>query len=193
MEAPKESESPKNPTPSKPLEPKPVEKPKLLDINTATFTQLRGIGLSNNIVLAVINKRPFKRVEDMKNVPGMNAQKYNIIEKKICCVPLPEDKEPPKIVVLEEEPKEEPVEVKVVPESEEVVEKVTVSEQPKKVNVNTASAQEIHDFTGLSMNACWAITGKRKVVGRFTSLDELVIPKRLSAKMLETCRDKMEV
>lgn len=168
-EPPKPVEEPKKPEPPKNPEP---PKPKLTDINTATFSQLRGIGLSNGIVLAVINGRPYKKVEDLKKIPGVTGKLYGIIEKKICCVPVQEE-EPPKV----EEPVVEPVE----------------EPKPTKVNVNTASAVEIHEFTGLSMVASYAITGKRKQVGRFISLDELVIPGRLSAKLLEKYRDKMEV
>lgn len=155
---------------------KPKPEPKLVDINTATFSQLRGIGLTNNIVLGVINGRPHKQIEDIKKVPGVNARLYGIIEKKICCVP----------VVEEPKPKVEDVPAKV---PDPVIEVASVV----KVNVNTASAQEIHDITGLSMNACYAIVGKRKREGRFISLEELVIPNRLSAKLLEKYRDKMEV
>lgn len=71
-----------------------------------------------------------------------------------------------------------------------------VEEKPEvvvngKVNVNLASAQEICDFTGLSLTACYAITGKRKRDGLFKSLDELVVPSRLSEALLEKYRDKM--
>lgn len=153
-------ESPKNPEP--PTNPEPVET-QLVDINTASFNKLRSVGMSNNVVLAVIDNRPYTSVEDLKKVPGVNAKMYGIIEKKVCCVP----------VKVEEQG-------------------VTITETAK-VNVNTASAQEIHDFTGLHMTACYAITGKRNQIGRFISLDELVIPGRLSAKLLEKYRDKLEV
>ena len=174
VEPPKPVEEPKEPEP--PKNPEPPKKPKLTDINTATFSQLRGIGLSNGIVLAVINGRPYKKVEDLKKIPGVTGKLYGIIEKKICCVPV----ESPKV----EEPVEEP---------KPVIEEPEVTVQPTKVNVNTATAQEIHDITGLHITACYAITGKRKQVGRFINLEELVIPGRLSAKLLEKYRDKMEV
>lgn len=79
----------------------------------------------------------------------------------------------------------------VVTEEHEVVEEPEAVSD--KVNVNTASAQEIHDFTGLSLTACFAITGKRNRDGLFKSLDELVIPKRLSEATLAKYRDKMTV
>ena len=172
--------------PKKPEPPKPKE-PKLVDINSATFSQLRGIGLSNNSVLTIINKRPFEKVEDLKNVPGIKAGTFRIIEKKICCVPV-KTEEPPKI----EEPKPT---LDDGAELEAAVAVAKVDEEPAvvKVNVNTASAVEIHDATGLSMTACYAITGKRNRDGLYKSLDELVIPGRLSEATLAKYRDKMEV
>lgn len=179
-------------------EPKPVEaepkkseptESKLVDINTAKFSVLRGIGFSKNIVLNVIDKRPYEKIEDLKKVPGVTSVMYNLVRNKICCIPVPEPvvvepkvEEPPKPVVVEQEkPVEEP------PKPEEPMMKAG------KVNVNTASAQEIHDASGLSMTACFAITGKRKREGLFKSLDELIIPGRLSAAVLDKYRDKFEV
>lgn len=148
---------PKNPEP-----PKQPEEPKLVDINSATFTQLRGIGLSNNIVLAVINKRPFGKVEDMKNVPGMNAHKYNLIKNRIYCVPV-QEKEP------------------------EVV------EETRKVNVNTASAKELHEVLGLSMTTCYSITGYRKRNGPYKKLEDLLNVSNIYPGTLEKFGHLMEV
>lgn len=177
---------PKQPEPEKPKSPKPKKEPKLVDINTATFSQLRGVGLSNGLVLSVINDRPYKKVEDLKKVPGLNGKIYGIVEKKVCCIPVaepPKEVETPAVV---ETPKVEETPV-VVPVE------VVVEENVQKVNVNTASAREINEITGLSLTACFAITGKRNREGLYKSLDELVIPGRLSAATLEKYRDKMEV
>lgn len=134
-----------------------VVKPKLVDINSATFTQLRGIGLSNNIVLAVINKRPFKSVEDMKNIPGMNAKTYNIIEKKICCVP------------------------------------VVIEESVKKVNVNTATPEEMREALGLNMVTCNTIRAYRNKNGPFAKIEDLLNVKHIYAGTLKRLGHLMEV
>ena len=42
-----------------------------------------------------------------------------------------------------------------------------------KVNINTATAEEIHDKTGLGKTICYYITGYRKKNGRFESLEDL--------------------
>lgn len=145
--------------------------PKQMDINTATFSQLRGAGFTASQALSLINGRPYRKLEDMKNTPGISGKAYGILSKRVCCIPIPVEEEPPKVIVLEK----------------------PVEESVEKVNVNTASAQEIHDKTGLSLTACFAITGKRKREGKFKNLDELVVPGRLSAANLAKYRDKMEV
>ena len=88
----------------------------------------------------------------------------------------------------------------------EVTEKPLVVEQPEvpvevqepnvvdgKVNVNTASAKELSEALGLSLNVCYAITGKRKREGLFTSLEQIIVPKRFTEGMLEIYRDKLTV
>lgn len=89
---PEVSEEPKKPEPPKPVE------PNLMDINSATFSQLRGIGLSNNLVLAIINSRPHQKIEDLKKISGLNNKVYGLIEKKICCIPVTVDESPVDVV-----------------------------------------------------------------------------------------------
>ena len=147
---------------------KPVE-PKLVDINSATFGQLRAIGLSNNIVLAVINSRPHESVEDLRNLPGMNAKLYGIMEKKMCCVPVQVEESEEPVVAEESDPGYE------------------------KVNVNTASAKEIHEAIGLSMSTCYSISGYRKKNGPFEKLDDLLNVTNIFPGTLERYRHMMEV
>lgn len=67
------------------------------------------------------------------------------------------------------------------------------TEAVKKVNVNTATAQEIHDVTGIGLTACFGITGYRSKNGPYTSLEGLLNANRMTSKMLEKYRDKLEV
>lgn len=68
----------------------PVEEPEepvnngLIDINTASFQQLRWVGFSNNITLNILNLRPLHTKEDLLAVPGMNEKIYKAVEHKIC-------------------------------------------------------------------------------------------------------------
>ena len=63
------------------------EEPKdngLIDVNTASFQQLRWVGFSNNITLNILNLRPLHTKEDLLAVPGMNEKIYKAVEHKIC-------------------------------------------------------------------------------------------------------------
>ena len=155
----KVEETPKPPKNPKP--PKPKEEPKLVDINTATFSQLRGIGLSNSLVLSVINDRPYKKVEDLKKVPGLSNTVYRIVEKKVCCVPVAE---PPKV-------EETPVVEETTPVEETPV--VVVEENVQKVNVNKASVKELVDI-GLNMRSAQNIVSHRKKNGDYSKLEDLL-------------------
>lgn len=77
----------------------PEAEPELVDLNTAPFDVLRKIGFSANRAANVINKRPYKKVEDLQSVPGVDSKAYAILSKKVTVVPLPVVEEPPKLNV----------------------------------------------------------------------------------------------
>ena len=56
----------------------------MIDINTASFQQLRWAGFSNNLTLNVISNRPFAKMEDLMRVPGMNQKIFNEVKKRAC-------------------------------------------------------------------------------------------------------------
>lgn len=62
-----------------------------------------------------------------------------------------------------------------------------------KVNINTATAQEISDVTGWHVSTCYAITGHRKRNGLFESVDEIAGLGRISESMLAKHRDKLTI
>ena len=140
-------------------EPKPVEKkraekkteekkpepvvdaePELVDVNSASFQALKSCGFSNNLILTIIDKRPHKTVDDVKKLPGVTNVMWQIVSKKICCVPV-------KVVepVVVGEPPEEPKPKKVVWDGVKVnINKVeTVSELSQKTGINLRTSQEI--------------------------------------------------
>lgn len=174
----KVEETPKPPKNPKP--PKPKEEPKLVDINTATFSQLRGVGLSNSLVLSVINDRPYKKVEDLKKVPGLSNTVYRIVEKKVCCIPVVE---PPKV---EETPK---VEEPKVPEETPVV---VVEENVKKVNVNKVTTKELTDI-GLNKRSAQEIVTYRKKNGDYTKLEDLLVLKNFGNTCMKRYGHLLEV
>lgn len=170
---PEKKPTPKKADPKK-GDPRPQTQPTgLVDINSAKFGVLRSIGLSNSIVLTIINDRPFKKVEDLKKVPGVNNSLYRIIENKVCCIPVPE--EPPKV---EETPvvAETPVvvETPIVVEENPPVE--VVEENVQKVNVNTATTKELADI-GLNKRSAQEIVSHRNKNGDYSKLEDLLVLK----------------
>jgi competence protein ComEA len=154
--------------PKMPEPPKAVEEPTgLVDINTAKFSELRSVGFSSNVVLTIINNRPYAKIEDIKKLQGVNSAMFGIVQNKLCCTPVepPKPAEPPKAV-------------------EPVVE---------KVNINTATAKEIMAGLGVGNNAAYSITAYRNKNGLFKSLNELLELPYWSEKMLAKHRDKLEV
>jgi competence ComEA-like helix-hairpin-helix protein len=117
----------------------------------------------------VINGRPYKKVEDLKKVPGVNSRLYGIVEKKICCIPVaveaPVVVEPP-VVVEEPVKKDEPVE----PVAVEAPVVVVV----EKVNVNTATLDELTS-TGLNKQSAREIISYRKKNGNYEKLEDLLV------------------
>ena len=169
----KVEEKPKKP--ERKLPEKKQEQSGLVDINSAKFGVLRSIGLSNGVVLAVINGRPYKTVEDLKKVPGVNSRLYDIVKSRICCNPVPE--EPPKV--------EEPVVV-------EAEEPAVVEGNITKVNVNTATVEEMMNV-GLSKLTAQEIRAWRNKNGNFEKLEDLLILKRFGAVCMKRYGHLLEV
>jgi mRNA-degrading endonuclease toxin of MazEF toxin-antitoxin module len=88
---------------------------------------------------------------------------------------------------------EEPVVEDPVVEDPVVEDPVVEDPGYERVNINTASAQEIHDATGLSITVCYGITGVRKREGLYKSVNDLLRVPRFSESHLEKYGAMMEV
>lgn len=148
-----------------PVEPVEVER---LDINHCTATALKKIGFSMAVARRIVENRPFKSVDDLKNMNGVKSTLFKILEPKLCCKPV--------IVsaLVDEDPGYE----------EEVV---------TKVNVNTAHAKEIHEVSGIPLSACYCITKYRKDNGLFEKIDDLLKVKQIYPGTIARCGKFLEV
>lgn len=151
-----------------PAEPKPPVEPEMVidervDINRCTITALKKLGFSLAVAKKIVGGRPYNAVSDLKNGFGIKATHYRIMEPKLKCTPVI------KSALAEPDPGYE---------VEEPVAETKVVAAPAKVNINTASAGEIHVATGLNMTVCYSITGCRKRDGLYKSVNDLLnIPK----------------
>lgn len=142
----------------------PPEPVKLLDVNSCTATALKKAGFSLAVARKIVEGRPYKSTEDLKNVNGMKASLFRILEPKLCCNP---------VVVAEPE---KPVEVVEQPQPEEP--KPVRKQEPdpgfEKLNVNTCTAKEFCEVTGLCRATGYSVVGYRKKNGPYTKLEDLL-------------------
>ena len=160
----KKPAEPKKPEPKKVAEPEPAK----VDVNSCTFTELKKCGLNAEMALKVIDGRPYKTLEDVKNVPGITNVMWAILVHKICVVPV--KPEPKKV----EEPKK--------PEQPEEPKKRGPRKSAEalsawdgvKINVNKiGSASELYKKTGLNLKACNEILKHRDQFGDYEKLEDL--------------------
>lgn len=174
--------------PEEPVENEPVRND-LVDINHCTITALKKLGFSLTMGKKIVECRPFKNVADLKRVPGLKATQFRIMEPKLCCTPVK------KVEWIKDEPdpgyETEPVKVTSELTVEEPV-KVEESEV-RKVNINTASAEEIHQAIGLSKTICFGITGTRKRDGLYKSVEDLLNVPRFTQSHMDKYGDMLEV
>ena len=162
--------------PKQPEQPSPVEEDRL-DINHCTATALKKIGFSLAMARKIVQSRPFESVADLKRVNGLKSSMFRVMEPKLCCKP-----------VVVEEPTETVEQTAVEPP----VEKET---DPgfEKLNLNAATAMELHKICGISQTAAYSITGYRKKNGLYKSIDELLNVKNVPKVAVERCREFLEV
>ena len=157
----------------------PVEQPEppvaevKLDINSCTATALKKIGFSLALARKIVEGRPYTSVEDLKRINGLKATQYRIMESKLCCIPV-------KV--------EEPV---VVEESEPVAEERDPGFE--KLNLNTVSAKELSEVTGIALTQAYAITAYRKKNGPYSCIDDLLKVRNIFPGTIKKFRHMVEV
>ena len=163
-------EEPKQPEP-------PVEEPKLavpeqetrLDINSCTATALKKIGFSLALARKIVEGRPFSSVEDIKRINGLKQSLFRVVEPKLCCVP-----------VKAEEPEVTPVEQEADPGFE-------------KLNLNKATAMELHKICGMPQTTAYSVTGYRNKNGPFKSVEDLLKVTQVAKSKFPQYREFLEV
>lgn len=91
--------------------------------------------------------------------------------------------------------KEQPKAPKLVPDEPEKDEEIESrrSDDTDKVNVNTASAKEISEKTGLPVGVAYGVSAYRKKIGGYRSLDELLNAPRFTQYHLDKFGGKLAV
>ena len=90
--------------------------------------------------------------------------------------------------------KREMPKIKMVPDEPEYNAELTEpTVQSNRVNINTASAVEINEAIGLSLHVCYGITGYRKKIGAYRSVEEILDAPRVTEYHLKKYGDRMAV
>ena len=166
-------------------EEKTVEEKKV-EINTCTEEELRSVGCTPTMIHYIIENRPYKSVEDIKKVPMVTRVAYKLLENRIFCIPIVEKKpqkvvESPKVV---EPPKEEAAPRK---------HKKVVIDPNKKVNMNTATWQELVSELGLCISTAKEIVRNRNLLGNFATIEDVTRCPRFGQQCLKKYGPMMEV
>lgn len=144
-----------------------------VEINTCTLGQLRKIGVGAIMADKIMRHRPYTTVEDLKIIPGMTGIAYGVLKNKVYCVPKYKMKTPAKEV------------------KEEIKEDVPV--EKNKVNVNTATWQEIVAGTGMGVQTAQQIVSYRKKCGNFSCIEDLLVVPRFGVKCMKDFASMLEV
>lgn len=147
-----------------------------VEINTCTIGQLREIGVGSIMADKILRHRPYTTVDDLKIVPGMTGISFGILKNKVYCIPKLQLKKK----------KTESVPVKSEPVKSE-------SPKPDKVNVNTATAVEISEISGMGIQTAQQIVSCRKKYGGFLKLEDLFVVPRFGTKCMKLYGAKLEV
>ena len=166
-------------------EPAPV-KQKKININTVTRKELQeklGIGeFYAYLVTGYRNKNGrYVSLEELLEVPNLSKSFYHRFKDRLTI----DDEDDDAAVSEAEEP---PVEKKDTPEQEE-------NHEPwgGKVNVNTATVEELVDRTQMSSQTAASIVAYRKKHGPFPTLDSLLLVNRFGTGCLKAYGDMLTV
>lgn len=201
-----------------PMETKPVIVPPkttygddMVDLNTCTLTRLKKMGFTMSLARDIVARRPYKTVDELLKVPGLKKTMYNIAKPKLYCSGVGiEVATPKKETQFEADPgyEEEEPQAKVTLDDKTEMEATLTEKDPggltqawlaqlpdpeKKVNVNTATARQIHEISGISLSTCYCITKYRKENGPYEKLEDLLKAKQVYPGTLERCGSKLEV
>lgn len=167
--------------PESPVEPEVLEK---VNINTAALKEMMdhlkiGYYYASKIRAHRNKNGKFVALEELKMVDGLSKDFYERYAH-LC-------------TIGESEPVvESPVE-EVIEEPKQEQEPERKLETGRRLNINTASAQEMHDYLGLSMTVCYSITGTRARNGLYKSIEELRQVPRFAESHWEKYKDMITV
>lgn len=146
---------------------------KVFDLNTVDVDTLcKRLGFQRTVAENIVAARPYKKVDDLRVVPGVTRLAFQLVENRVT------------VVVPEPEP--EPVTDTNVGRNQE-----TKTEEQGRTNINTATWKDLVEQLGMSACIAYSVTGYRNKNGNYKSVDELLNVPRFTKTRLENIRDKV--
>lgn len=145
----------------------------IFDLNTVDVDTLcKRLGFQRSVAENIVAARPYKKVADLRVVPGVTRLAFQLVENRVT------------VVVPEPEP--EPVTDINVGRNQE-----TKTEEQGRTNINTATWKDLVEQLGMSACIAYSVTGYRNKNGNYKSVDELLNVARFTKTRLENIRDKV--
>jgi len=164
-------------------------------LNTASIEELQtlpGIGPAKaQAIIEYRKEHPFTKPEDLMNVPGIGQKTYEKLKERIKVENLGvqvQNNTVQHVTTLEKENKDESIEQK-----NNELQPTQVSLSNEKININTASLEELEKLPGIGPSKAQAIIDYRTNNGPFKSIEEIKNVKGIGEKTFEKLKDLITV
>jgi len=169
--------------------------PSIIELNTASIEELQtlpGIGPAKaQAIIEYRKEHPFTKPEDLMNVPGIGQKTYEKLKERIKVENLGvqvQNNTVQHVTTLEKENKDESIEQK-----NNELQPTQVSLSNEKININTASLEELEKLPGIGPSKAQAIIDYRTNNGPFKSIEEIKNVKGIGEKTFEKLKDLITV
>lgn len=168
----------------------------IVNINTATIEELQtlpGIGPSKaRAIIEYRNKNPFSKPEELINVPGIGQKTYDKLKDRITVGKNMNSS----INIPVQENTAEKENTKTKPQQDTIISNIrnkSDNVSSRKININTASVEELQKLPGIGPTKAQAIVDYRQNNGDFKSIEEIKNVKGIGEKTYEKLKDLIDV
>lgn len=149
------------------------EEDPLVDINRCTLGDLCELGFPMATAKMIVAARPYLDVDDLRGVPGVTRIGYQLVESRITVGDTAEFRKKP-------EPKQKS-------------KKFTAMPVDDRVNVNTATWQELVERAGFNSTTAKHVVAYRNKWGKFGAVEELLNVSRFGKVCLKKYGERLTV
>ncbi|MFN4268814.1 MAG: ComEA family DNA-binding protein [Fervidobacterium pennivorans] len=167
----------------------------IIELNTASIEELQtlpGIGPSKARAIVEYRKQhPFTKPEDLMNVPGIGQKTYEKLKERIKVENMDaqvQNNAVQNVTTIEKENKDTAIKQK-----DNEIQLTQMRLQNEKININTATLEELQKLPGIGPAKAQAIIDYRTLNGPFKNIEEIKNVKGIGEKTFEKLRDLITV